>query len=409
MSHVININYTLRGEVVDLRSDLVKPLRNIDADIYIDKQKDWLNFSVDFNTSISSFKSEIYDLKRTRNSTKIKTNTTAISITDIVVDSKPYYYKLVFNGFKGINPDALKAFLDLDDLVFFEGSYYTNTPTYHSNGPSWVYTEKVVPKEHEVLYKSKYIEIITSPGCHFKLDEFVISPQVVNPYTTYIPSFYLETLDGKIYRCIDSNIKYFTSFSNTKSGNFLRYKLSTSTKTATKDFNIFLGTDEQEVLEFRLSSNCLPLKSFIEYFKVLPNGSIVSTDKSDFTFKITKVVDNTKIIITPNNYKINNSSKVSSNILGSIVNTFEEDNENINDFDVIYHQIDNTLPRYFYINYDDTFIMCSDGSSEFLGTFTEKSLYDDAYKVEPINPNFLDNTDKYIKVDNKNYEVLNDN
>ncbi len=406
---MININYTLRGEIVDLRSDLVKPFREVDADIYIDKQKGWLDFSVGFNQSINSFKSEIYDLKRTRNNTKIKTNTTAISITDIIVNSKPYYYKLVFNNINGIDPDALKAFLDLEDLVFFEGSYYTNTLTYYHSNSEWIYTEKVIPKDHEVIYKSKYIEIITSPNCHFKLDEYVISPQVVNPYTAYIPSFYLETLDGKIYRCIDSNVKYFTSSSNTKAGNFLRYKLSNSTKTSSKDFNMFLGTDENELLEFRLSSNCLPLKSMVEYFKVLPNGSIVSSDKNDFTFKLNKVIDNTKIVVTPNNYKIDKGNKFSSNILGGIVNTFEEDNEKLNDFDVIYHPIENTLPRYFYINYDDTFIMCSEGSSEFLGAFEERSLYDDSLKVEPINPAFSNTMKEYTRLDNKNYEVLNDN
>lgn len=406
---MININYTLRGEIVDLRSDLIKPFREIDADICIDKQKGWLDFSVGFNQSISSFKSEIYDLKRTRNNTKIKTNTTAISITDIVVNSKPYYYKLVFNNINGIDPDALKAFLDLEDLVFFEGSYYTNTLTYYHSNSEWIYTEKVIPKDHEVIYKSKYIEIITSPNCHFKLDEYVISPQVVNPYTAYIPSFYLETLDGKIYRCVDSNVKYFTSSSNTKAGNFLRYKLSNSTKTSSKDFNMFLGTDENELLEFRLSSNCLPLKSMVEYFKVLPNGSIVSSDKNDFTFKLNKVIDNTKIVVTPNNYKIDKGNKFSSNVLGGIVNTFEEDNEKLNDFDVIYHPIENTLPRYFYINYDDTFIMCSEGSSEFLGAFKERSLYDDSFKVEPINPAFSNTMKEYTRLDNKNYEVLNDN
>lgn len=406
---MININYTLRGEIVDLRSDLVKPFREVDADIYIDKQKGWLDFSVGFNQSISSFKSEIYDLKRTKNNTKIKTNTTAISITDIVVNSKPYYYKLVFNNINGIDPDALKAFLDLEDLVFFEGSYYTNTLTYYHSNSEWIYTEKVIPKDHEVVYKSKYIEIITSPNCHFKLDEYVISPQVVNPYTAYIPSFYLETLNGKIYRCVDSNVKYFTSSSNTKAGNFLRYKLSNSTKTSSKDFNIFLGTDENELLEFRLSSNCLPLKSMVEYFKVLPNGSIVSSNKNDFTFKLNKVIDNTKIVVTPNNYKIDKGNKFSSNILGGIVNTFEEDNEKLNDFDVIYHPIENTLPRYFYINYDDTFIMCSEGSSEFLGAFKERSLYDDSFKVEPINPAFSNTMREYTRIDNKNYEVLNDN
>lgn len=362
-----------------------------------------------FNQSINSFKSEIYDLKRTRNNTKIKTNTTAISITDIIVNSKPYYYKLVFNNINGIDPDALKAFLDLEDLVFFEGSYYTNTLTYYHSNSEWIYTEKVIPKDHEVIYKSKYIEIITSPNCHFKLDEYVISPQVVNPYTAYIPSFYLETLDGKIYRCIDSNVKYFTSSSNTKAGNFLRYKLSNSTKTSSKDFNMFLGTDENELLEFRLSSNCLPLKSMVEYFKVLPNGSIVSSDKNDFTFKLNKVIDNTKIVVTPNNYKIDKGNKFSSNILGGIVNTFEEDNEKLNDFDVIYHPIENTLPRHFYINYDDTFIMCSEGSSEFLGAFEERSLYDDSLKVEPINPAFSNTMKEYTRLDNKNYEVLNDN
>ena len=406
---MININYTLRGEIVDLRSDLVKPFREVDADIYIDKQKGWLDFSVGFNQSINSFKSEIYDLKRTRNNTKIKTNTTAISITDIIVNSKPYYYKLVFNNINGIDPDALKAFLDLEDLVFFEGSYYTNTLTYYHSNSEWIYTEKVIPKDHEVIYKTKYIEIITSPNCHFKLDEYVISPQVVNPYTAYIPSFYLETLDGKIYRCIDSNVKYFTSSSNTKAGNFLRYKLSNSTKTSSKDFNMFLGTDENELLEFRLSSNCLPLKSMVEYFKVLPNGSIVSSDKNDFTFKLNKVIDNTKIVVTPNNYKIDKGNKFSSNILGGIVNTFEEDNEKLNDFDVIYHPIENTLPRHFYINYDDTFIMCSEGSSEFLGAFEERSLYDDSLKVEPINPAFSNTMKEYTRLDNKNYEVLNDN
>lgn len=406
---MININYTLRGEIVDLRSDLVKPFREVDADIYIDKQKGWLDFSVGFNQSINSFKSEIYDLKRTRNNTKIKTNTTAISITDIIVNSKPYYYKLVFNNINGIDPDALKAFLDLEDLVFFEGSYYTNTLTYYHSNSEWIYTEKVIPKDHEVIYKSKYIEIITSPNCHFKLDEYVISPQIVNPYTAYIPSFYLETLDGKIYRCIDSNVKYFTSSSNTKAGNFLRYKLSNSTKTSSKDFNMFLGTDENELLEFRLSSNCLPLKSMVEYFKVLPNGSIVSSDKNDFTFKLNKVIDNTKIVVTPNNYKIDKGNKFSSNILGGIVNTFEEDNEKLNDFDVIYHPIENTLPRHFYINYDDTFIMCSEGSSEFLGAFEERSLYDDSLKVEPINPAFSNTMKEYTRLDNKNYEVLNDN
>ena len=121
------------------------------------------------------------------------------------------------------------------------------------------------------------------------------------------------------------------------------------------------------------------------------------------------MIDNTKIVVTPNNYKIDKGNKFSSNILGGIVNTFEEDNEKLNDFDVIYHPIENTLPRYFYINYDDTFIMCSEGSSEFLGAFKERSLYDDSFKVEPINPAFSNTMREYTRIDNKNYEVLNDN
>ena len=120
-------------------------------------------------------------------------------------------------------------------------------------------------------------------------------------------------------------------------------------------------------------------------------------------------MDNTKIVITPNNYKVSSGNKLSSNLLGNIVNSYEEDNESINDFSVLYHEIDNLTPRYVYINYDDTYIMVSENSSEFKGVFTEKSLNDDAFKIKKINPSFRKNTDAYKQVDRKNYEVLDDN
>lgn len=406
---MINISYKLKGEVVDLRSDLLRPFKETDADIYIDKQKDWLSFSVEFNQSISSFKSQIFDIKRTKKNTKLKTNTTALSITDIIINSIPYYYKLILKTENSFNLDSLKAILNLKELEYRDGKYYTNTPTYYYSDDCIAYTEKIIPKDFEIAYKSKYIEITTLPDVHFKLDEFVISPQIINPYMVYIPSFYLETSSSKLYRSIDSNINYFTSNANTSIGNYLRYKLSESTETASKDFNVFLGTANSEVLKFRVSSNCLPLKSNTEYFKILPNGSIIKGSQKDYFFKVSKKIDHSKIVITPNNYKIEHSEKRKSNLLGTIVNSFEEDNKEFNDFGIIYKDINRTVPRNFYISYGDTYIMSSKGDSVFKGTFKEKSLKEDGFKMKAINPLFKNDTSSYIHLDGKNYEVLDDN
>lgn len=378
------IEYKLRGEVVDLKSDLTKPFRTEDADIYLDKRQGWLDFKVEFNFDVASFKSEIYDIKRTKNSTKLKTNTTAISLTDIVVDGKPYFLKL--NKFE---PSL--------EVVSHEGSFYTNTPFYDAD--EGIYTERVIPKDLQVTYKSKYIEITAPPNTHFKLDEYVISPQIINPFTVYIPSFYLETYNGKLHRCIDSNIRYFTSSANTTSGNYLRYKLATSTDKASKDFNIYLSDDPNTQLEFRISSHSLPLKNTTHYFKI--DGSILPSTKGDYAFKIIKEVDTSKVVITPNNYK---SDKTYNNVLGTLVNSLGEEDASINDFGITYRPIERTLPRYNYINYDNTYIMVSNASVDFKGTFKERSLHEDSFKVKGIE---LDTTD-HIRVDGKLYEVLDE-
>lgn len=363
---MINVTYKIQGESVDLRSDLVKPYRTEDSDIYIKKQRGWLSLSVGFNPSLNP-KSQIFDIRKTKKHTHFKTNTTAVKLTDVVVDSKPYFYKVV-------DTTALPR-----DAVFKDGVYYTNS----SDG-----TVPVI-EDYEVIFRSKYIEIVTVPDAHIDISPDVITATIINPYSAYLPSFYLE-VDNKLIRCIESNIKLFTAKATVTSGNYLKYKLSTSHD------NLYFGDEDKELL-FKMSSHCLSLLKFKEFFKVSPDGSISEGTKDDYTFFIYKTIDTSKIIIHPNNYKA--PKQYTYNPLGRLVNTYEEDDASINDFGIRYRNIRSLLPSYNYINQ----IHMTPGGFEYQGVFKTKSLTEDGFRVEAINPSFI--TEGQVILEGKNYYV----
>lgn len=397
---MLEINYTFTLQVVDIKSELTTPLKEEEADIYIDKQQGWLSFDIQYNPQYD-FKSKVYDIKHTKTNTKLKTNTTALAITDVIVNDKPYYHRIIFNSPYKYSLDELKYLLGVEDLILHNNSYYTNTPVYlYNSEDEYFYTTKVIPELYEVTYKTKHIEITTSPNVKFKLDEYVISPQTINPYTMYLPSFYLETDTNTIYRCVDSNVNIFKSApDNTSPNNYYKYKLNEP-----RDFNIAF-TNNQEPIEFQISSHCIPLKNIIEYFTILSNGSIVKSTKDNYMFKITKNVNLDKIVITPNNYKT--ITKNIKNIVGSFVNSIEEDNKSLNDFGVTYRQIENKIPKYNYIKTSNNkLISFNRGATSFKVAFRENILKMDAHKLSKISDKMSIDTTNYVKLDNINYEVV---
>lgn len=344
-----------------------------EADIYLDKRHGWLSLATD-----AKWKGEVYEVKRTKSSTKIRTNTEAILLTNVVIRGTPYFYRVV--SLRATSKNVHMPSKYIAGATLHEGEWYCNTPFYLFNDDEYIFTERVIDK-YEATYKLSYIEITTLPDVHYKIGNLIV-PQLINPFYAYIPSFYL----GK-QRYIESNIRIFTSKASSE---VLPYKVEEGTEGCSKEHNMLFG--EPEDVLFRHSSHCLFLKRMVSYFTLTPDGSIAEGSENFHSFKITKEIDTSKIVVFPNNY-----IREGEDILPPTVLSLREVDDKVNELGVSYRPIGHTTPRYNYLGN----IMFNTLGTSGIQMLT-KSLKEDAYKLTRIPPL---PTEDFKTYDGRNYYV----
>jgi hypothetical protein len=230
-----------------------------------------------------------------------------------------------------------------------------------------MFTENVIDiSQCKIIYRSDYIEVETPPDAKLVFNDDVFKPQILNEYLMYIPSFYFKK-DEKQIRCIDSNVEFF-KYKAKEPNNYLKFKINNSAPYVSKHLNMSFSTDTVDVSN---SSHCLPLYSDVQYFNILENGSIVLGDKTNYIFKIFKILDPNKVEIIFNNYLKENININKNDFLKGTINSYKEFNENLNNLNNLYFQMTSVSKEYVYLK---------------INSENSKYIYMNTYNItKPIN------------------------
>ena len=195
----MRLSYKFKILSSELKSDFIATKNTMKSDLYLNKDFGWFEIETNINTKNYSFLPVVYDIKSYNTKTTFKTNTESVEITDIFVEGKPYFYKINIKGINSINEKVLVSLLNTKDIISYNGNYFTNTKSFYSDTDSvFIYTSPTIDIDKcSVSYKSKYIEITAPPKCYIRTFDFIINPSIINQYSFYIPSFYIQ--DNKEY------------------------------------------------------------------------------------------------------------------------------------------------------------------------------------------------------------------
>jgi hypothetical protein len=173
--------------------------------------------------------------------------------------------------------------------------------------------------------------------------------------------------DEKQIRCIDSNVEFF-KYKAKEPNNYLKFKINNSAPYVSKHLNMSFSTDTVDVSN---SSHCLPLYSDVQYFNILENGSIVLGDKTNYIFKIFKILDPNKVEIIFNNYLKENININKNDFLKGKIKSYKEFNENLNNLNNLYFQMTSVSKEYVYLK---------------INSENSKYIYMNTYNItKPIN------------------------
>lgn len=349
----MELSYNIKIKTTEVESVLKKTDSTVSSDIYVDKKYGWLDYKIRFNSeSDYLFKPTLISKSNLNTKTIFKTNTLDVLITNILIDSKPYFYKLNF-GVKNYTKDSIIVDLNIKDVVEYNNELYTNSEFYSINSElDYVYTSKVLDiSDCDCIYRPDYIEIEAPIDCEIQLNSNVFSPKIINQYSFYLPSFYIKNKNNNsIIQCIESDIKNFNSNIQVEFGDYLKYKSNDKTSMKIlKDFNIsFENETTNKNCNYTLSSHCFNLDTERGLYLILPDGSITIGDKNNYTFEIIKFIDVNNIDITTNIYKkLDNSFE---DIRSFCINSYTEIDNSINSFGLTYNKIDSKIPIKNYIN-----------------------------------------------------------
>ena len=401
----MELNYNFKIKTTDVKSALKKADSPTDADIYINKKHNWLSYKLDINKdSEFIFESELLSETRLNTKTVFKVNTLNVMLTDIVVEGVPYFYKLNVKSLSKIySKDTFMVDLNIKDVIEYNNNFYTNNELYIFNSSNdYVYTSKVISvKDCNCIYRPEHIEIEAPPNSEILLKEFVLTPQLINQYSFYTPSFYIKNSSNITVQCIESDIKIFDSKIQVNEGDYLKYKVEDNLGFVglLPDFNISFDKNiKDNSCRYRLSSHCFEINDFSSYYLINLNGTIEKSDKDNYTFKVSKIVNIEYIDIIANTYKY--LDKSFEDIRGFYVNSYQEVNSGINSFGMTYNKIDTRIPYLNYINK----ISYSDFNFSKNPKLKVKALKDNATSFRVL-PKDLSSNKNYIQCDNINYFI----
>lgn len=346
---MIKKTYSVVYKLSPFKSKLKSVKETSSADLYLNKLQGWFNLEVSTNPNINiDYQPKIYETKIFKNKVVYKVNSLNFELTDIEIEDVPYRY--IIKTSKEVGLFDIKFNLQINDVVFYNNNFYTNTKAYYYGSETdYLFTENVLDINNcKILYKSDHIEVQTPPNTKLIFKENILQADILNEYLTYIPSFYIK-INEKQIRCIESNVEMF-NIKTSEINNYLNFKVNTASPLISKSLNMSFSTGTTDVLN---SSHCFPLHADIEYFNISDEGSITLGNKDDYIFKISKILNPDKVKIIFNNYLKENIDIDKKNLMQGVINSYKELNNNINHINNLYLQTTSVSKEYIYLKVFD--------------------------------------------------------
>jgi hypothetical protein len=330
---IIQYNLPIKNTVITTK---VRPaMARAEADFYLNKNSEWLLADCELVSNNLNATPYIFSKKTFKNKTVVQTNTTALLLSNIVIEGIPYYYKLVATGNYDLN--FVKSATNCYDIVEFEGQFYSNSKIfYRFSSDSVVYTDYVInPQECSITYTAKFITIEAPyTNCNVKLPETIFEPLVISEYCVSLPNFYLtDTTTNKLLRFIreesihdfyevvgNSGMDYQACKKIFQSG-FYKYSACLNRLINEGGGTIYSSGVDQYIYYTALTTSHDYIFDDELLIKFTPTG--LEVNPNNFDLKIRLKVDINKVDITINNHKPLNRvyNYKSSNIVNRLVNT----------------------------------------------------------------------------------------
>lgn len=409
LSYNVNVNPTAAESF--LASSVVE-----DSQLFIRKEEGFITLNVEFNSSFD-FTGEIFSVKETKTKTKILSNTVEVLVTNIVIDTVPYFYEVKTLG-RSTNYQSVILNSSVE-CIEYKGRIYTNEIVINeeiSDG-FFIHSVPVISKtEAVIIYRANEIEI-TYPASlgklFYKIPETVIKPTLINNSKVYIPSFYCKN-GYKTLKCIEGDIKFvnkneLTYFVGNKiqckdyiSEYYNHFHNPVTNSIYLQNFN-FKTTPALIKYTAKLSSHIFRMEESKMYFKVTSQGLVESTI-TDYHFLIEKVIDVTKLKVIVSGYlnSYQNTINPSDFVLTSTVSTNESDNVSLK------NQVIVDMTRFpserIYVEYKNRYIFQNDNSilqTSSLTDLTSPDIYSqEDYSLETTG---IYDDYKFVTVDGMNY------
>lgn len=210
-------------------------------------------------------------LKYLKNKIVYKVNSLNFDISNVEIEDN--IYKYVIKTSKEVGLFDIKFNLKINDVVYYNNNFYTNSKAYYYNSETdYMFTENVLDiNQCKVIYRSEYIEFKAPPDAKLVFNDDVFKPQILNEYSKCI---YLAFISKKMKNkyVVQTLILNFLNIKQKEPNNYLEFKINSSVPYVSKHLNISFSTDTVDVSN---SSHCLPLYSDVQYFNILENGSII--------------------------------------------------------------------------------------------------------------------------------------
>lgn len=316
------------------------------SDLYIMKENKWLEYKVEVEEDLKKyFIPTIHAKKVYKDYTEFHLNSLNFFFSDVEHNGVFYKYKIKTNKVE-LSLKEVRSYLRDYSIVKIGNTFYTNNLGYYSSEELKIFTENVINiHDCEVIYKSKYIVIKIPSICEAIPNTTTITPQFINEYSVYIPSFYLKKEDNTLIRCIDSNL---TPREIGVNKGYQLYKVISTSDNTSQALNLSFSED---LITLQYSSHILPIPYNYSDFYIEDNGNISDTSKTNIKFRITKEVNLDNIKIIPNNYKYLSNDTNVNDYLKNRVFSFIDVDPQVNSFFDSYLKISKTYPAYVFLEF----------------------------------------------------------
>ena len=350
---IISKNYKIKTQGAEVTSALKSTEDTYNSDLYLDKKFNWFTLNLNVAESIKAETLPILHEKIVEKTKLIyRTNTLNFDLTNVNIDNVYYKYIIKYNG--NFNEDTLYLYLNLEDIAYKDGHFYTNTPSsYYEDKNNYAYTDNVLDIDNcKIVYKSKYIEIITPPDYHLIFKKNILTPTILNENSFYIPSFYINLPNSnRLLRCVESDIETFQDKITILENNYFNFKVkNTYNNDISKSLNtLYKISNDIPLVELTKSTHCFSLFYEKQYFLINENSSITLSDNLDGLFSIEKIIDLEKIDLIINNYKYLNNEIHYNEFNNNLILTAFNENQEYNNSMLNYITTDRMYNKYVYL------------------------------------------------------------